>query len=257
MRNLILVLFGFILVSSCLGQSAFFSANDLNISDFNSEFSSFVSSLKVTKSNDQKLVKSLFNKAHKDFLRTYQAYSQVNDVFEKGNFDCLSGTYFLAASLDQLGLAYKIYETNYHIFLIVQTTRGNVLLESTDPYHGLVANQKAIDEKIAQYTQTKVGTSSQLYLSQLRMFHELLPSQLPGLLYFNRAVEAFNKNDLISCCSYLEQAWKIYDNPRIEAFTPILIHSIESSQLESSSKEKLTSLLRAHQQSSFHSLASR
>lgn len=257
MRNPILALFGLILVSSCFGQSSFLSSNELNVSNFNPEFFSFISSLKISKSDDRKLVKSLFHKAHKEFLRSYKAYSQVNDIFEKGNFDCLSGTYFLASSLDQLGFTYKIYETNYHIFLIVQTTHGNILLESTDPNHGLIANQKSIDEKIAQYTQTKIGADPQLYLSQLRMFHEILPSQLPGLLYFNRAVEAFNKSDLISCCSYLEQAWKIYDNPRIEVFTPILIHSIESSQMENMTKEKLTSLLRAHQQSSFRSLASR
>jgi hypothetical protein len=76
-------------------------------------------------------------------------------------------------------------------------------------------------------------------------------------LYFNRAVETFNKNQLMECCYYLEQAWKIYDNPRIEAFAPILLRSIEASELSHESKEKLTAILQTHLQSAAYPIASR
>lgn len=257
MRGLYLIFSGLMAVGTCVGQDITNSENDLTFSRSNKSFLDFIGSVKSRKNSDEKLVKRLFTRAHADFLKNYRAYSQISDVFEKGNFDCLSGTYFLASSLDNLGLNYKIFETNYHVFLIVETKRGEILLESTDRINGLVSDKVQIKEKIARYQETRTSQSGEMYLSKLSMFREILPSQLPGLLYFNRAVETFNKNQLGECCFYLEQAWKIYDNPRIEAFAPILLRSIEVSQLDNDSKEKLTAKLQAHLQSTFYPIASR
>jgi len=147
-------------------------------------------------------------------------------------------------------LNYKIFETNYHVFLMVETRRGEILVESTDRDNGLVMDKMMIKEKLAGYQEIRTSQSGEMYLSKLRMFREILPSQLPGLLYFNRAVETFNKNRFTESCLYLEQAWKIYDNPRIEAFAPILMRSIEASELDNQTKEKLSSVLRSHLSSS-------
>jgi hypothetical protein len=254
MRLLGLVLCCLAFRISCLGQSDL-SVSNQKISQFDNGFSSFVSSLKAKKKSDFKLVRTLFNKAHRSYLKNYVAYSQLDDLFKEGNYDCLSGTYFFARALDELNIPYKILETNYHIFLTVQTDRGEILMESTDRINGLVQNRKAIDERITGYRQTK--SNSELYLSKFKIFHELHSQQLPGLLYFNQAVVSFNKNDLVSSCSYLEQAWKIYDNQRIEVFAPILLHAIAASQMERPEKEKLIQLIYGHQRASLHTVASR
>lgn len=235
-----------IFTSACLGQTVPHQYKDLNINYSGADFSNFIASVQSKKGSEKKIVKRLFAKAHLQFLKNYKAYSQINDVFENGNFDCLSGTYFLATALDQLGLNYKIFETNYHVFLMVETKQGEILLESTDRANGFISNQIMIKEKIAGYQEAKISQGGEMYLSKVRLFHEILPSQLPGLLYFNRAVETFNKNQFAESCFYLEQSWKIYDNPRIEAFAPILMRFIAASALDQSSKEKLSSTLRAH-----------
>ena len=53
--------------------------------------SSFTKSLSKKKLSEINLAKSLFHKAHRNFLKNYHAYATVNDIFEKGNYDCLSG----------------------------------------------------------------------------------------------------------------------------------------------------------------------
>ncbi|GHM99948.1 hypothetical protein WSM22_14380 [Cytophagales bacterium WSM2-2] len=257
MRGIALVFCGLIAISG-VAQNRILQTEELTLTSTNEGFSGFISSIQSKKSRDLKLVRSIFTKAHQDFLKTYRAYSQVKDIFEKGNYDCLSGTYFLTRAFDQLGIEYKIFETNYHIFLVVQTQRGEVLLESTDRVNGFITDKETIKEKIAYYQQAKASSpGTELYLSRLRMFHELRPDQLPGLLYFNRSIEAFHANDLVASCSNLEKAWEIYNNPRIEAFTPILIHTIANSTLDSDAKAKLTDLLQTHQQSASYSLVSR
>jgi uncharacterized protein (DUF2164 family) len=254
MRLIALLFCGLALQIRCFAQPDHSISNQTNAQS-GARFSSFITALKAKNKSDHQLVRALFNKAHRDYLKNYVAYSQVSDIFNNGNYDCLSGTYFFARALEELNIPYKIYETNYHIFLTVQTEKGEVLVESTDRINGLVQNKKAIEQRIASYLEKKSNT--ELYLSRISIFHELRAQQLPGLLYYNQAVVSFNKNDLRNCCSYLEQAWKIYDNQRIEVFTPILLSAIVESKMEKSEKEKLIQLIQAHQQNSLHTIASR
>jgi hypothetical protein len=217
------------------------------------KISNFTKSLSKKNTSEIKLAKSLFNKAHRNFLKSYHAYATINDVFEKGNYDCLSGTYFLSKALTDLGIKHRIIETNYHIFLIAETDHGDVLMESTDRFQGFVMDRKKIEERIVGYRTDKTG--SQLYLSHIKIYHEILPVQLSGLLYFNLAVESFHKNDFESSCAYLQNAWKIYDNPRIDEFTPILARSILKSQLSETQKDHLTELLKSHVHQNLTALA--
>jgi hypothetical protein len=218
--------------------------------------SSFTKSLSRKNSSEIRLARTLFHKAHRNFLKSYHAYATLNDIFEKGNFDCLSGTYFLSKALTDLGIKHRIIETNYHVFLIAETTHGDVLMESTDRYQGLVTDPDKIEERISNYRTNKTDRiSSQLYLSHIKIYHEILPVQLSGLLYFNLAVESFHRNDLAASCEYLQSAWKIYDNQRIEEFSPILTRSILKSQLSEKQKNNLTELLKSHTHQNLTALA--
>ena len=221
-------------------------------------FSEFIVGLKkLNRNSEVSFLKTLSARAHHLFLRKYVAYSHVENIFKSGNYDCLSGTYFFCATLDQFGFRYRIIETNYHIFLLVQTARGDVLLESTDRANGVINDEKTVGDKLEAYrTRSGVSISSALYLSDVLLFHELEPEQLPGLLYFNLAVEAYNKKDFFACGGYLEKAWKIYDNPRIERFIPILIHSIHTTaSMDRSQKERLMMLLKSYPTKSMPTLA--
>jgi hypothetical protein len=224
---------------------------------YSDKVSSFVLPIRQKNTSDYRRVKILFRRAHRNFLKKYKAYASVEDVFEKGRFDCLSGTCFLGLTLEKMGVKYRLIETNYHIFLIAQTNRGEVLLESTDRYNGFVANKKRIDERISTYRNNKIRRGSQLYLAQQQIYDEILPQQLPGLFYFNQAVGAFNRNNLELSCRLLENAWKIYDNPRIDEFTPILIRCILQSNLEETLKQSLVAVLKSHQHRYTNTLATR
>lgn len=222
------------------------------------KIASFTGSLKGKKTSQIKLVKSLFHKAHRDFLKEYHAYATVGDIFEQGNYDCLSGTYFLSRSLSGLGIKHRIIETNYHVFLIAETSQGEVLMESTDRYEGFVSDPRKIEERLENYRANRTDKASgQLYLSHIKIYHEILPVQLSGLLYFNLAVDSYHRNDLVASCQYLESAWKIYDNPRIEEFAPILTRSIVRSQLSEQQKDNLTQLLKSHVHQNLTALATR
>jgi hypothetical protein len=255
MKRIPLAIFFIILVFSRQGNGQQLISAELSQHYLN-KISNFTRTLTKKNSSEINLAKSLFNKAHRNFLKNYHAYATVSDVFEKGNYDCLSGTYFLSNALTNLGIRHRIIETNYHIFLIAETAQGDVLMESTDRYQGFVTDREKIEQRLENYRTNRTDkVSSQLYLSHIKIYHEILPVQLSGLLYFNLAIDSFHRNDFVASCEYLQNAWKIYDNPRIEEFTPILTRSILKSQLSEKQKDNLTEILKSHVHQNLTALA--
>ena len=70
--------------------------------------------------SDETFLRYAFRESHKTFFHSYKAYSQFPEIFDSGNYDCLSATSFFSVVLDAFGFEYKIIETNYHIFLVVK-----------------------------------------------------------------------------------------------------------------------------------------
>src|SRR5437016_5010875 len=99
MRGLLIIIC-WLLATYGFCQSSIAPVKDLTLMPSEAGFTTFLSSVKSKKGHDLRLVKALFDKSHQEFLKNYKAYSQIDDVFEKGNYDCLSGTYFLTRALE-------------------------------------------------------------------------------------------------------------------------------------------------------------
>lgn len=204
----------------------------------------FIYDLKRKKENrnEQDFLKLVFNEAHKKFFKTYKQYAQFPDVFEKGRYDCLSATSLLAVVLDAFGYEFNLIETNYHIFISVQTTAGPVLMESTDRLNGFVTDPFEIHERISTYktNQLQADNSNRIhYEFDLNLYHVIKPGQLSGLLLFNQAVVAFNNQQYEACALRLKEAVQIYDSPRTTEFAAILVTAISTSSYSPEMKKDL------------------
>ena len=213
------------------------------------EFTQIFLAKKAQSKNDVRFLRSLVNKSHRKFLKQYKAYSQFHEVFESGNYDCLSGTAFFSVILNRLGYSYKIIETNYHIFLLVHTNEGEILLETTDRLAGLKTRAKEIDQTLTLYKQNRLSASTaegKNYLYQAQLYREVDALQLSGLLYFNQAVVAYNQHNWMMSTEKLAKARAVYDNPRVEELTEILFHSVFLSDMEPTAKSQLIQQLKPH-----------
>jgi hypothetical protein len=193
--------------------------------------------------NEVRFLKSMVNESHRKFLKSYKSYSQFNELFENGLYDCLSGTAFFSVVLEELQFSYKIIETNYHIFLLIETSQGKVLLETTDRLFGFKTNPKEIEKCVSQYQENLLASAASrklhYYHYQANLFREVNALQLSGLLYFNQAVIAYNSHEWVTCVDRLEKARSVYNNPRVEELTEILANSIVSSKLNEKAKQPL------------------
>lgn len=218
------------------------SANTDLINEKVVDFISLQQTKQAKSKSEIKFLHSLFNESHRKFLKHYKPYSQFNEPFESGHYDCLSGTAFFSLMLESLQMNYKIIETNYHIFLLVETHEGQVLLETTDRLFGFKTNPLEIDKCLKGYKENLLTASSgkmHYYQFQSRLFREVKSTQLSGLLYFNQAVVAYNNREWVQCVYHLEKARFIYDNARVSELTQLLVETISHVELNENSRQEL------------------
>jgi hypothetical protein len=240
------------------------SSSCVSTNEITKKLTVFISTLqnKRSKHSEQDFLRLVFRESHRKFFRNYQPYTQFTEIFESGNYDCLSATSFLSVVLNEFNYDYKIIETNYHIFLSVQTKQGVALIESTDRLSGIVTNSKQIDKRISTYRANALSInpseSGKLhYRYNLNLYQLVKPEQLPGLLYFNQAVIAFNNKNLKECAAKLHKANKIYESPRTAELALILVKSVVESTMSDDEKKELVKPFAKYLRSSNSVIASR
>jgi hypothetical protein len=195
---------------------------------------------KQESNRDFDFLKVLFSKTHRKFLTEFDQYASFAELFKSGHYNCLTGTALYALLLDRYNFEYRIIETNYHIFLLVKTTKGDVLFETTDPRGGFVSNRKEIDDRIQQYRQNKLQQDltqkKYCYQFSFDLYHTIGLSELTGLLYFNLSVDAFNHHQFDESIRLLDLAASYYDSERIKEFSRIILLAVTQSDLEAKAK---------------------
>lgn len=198
---------------------------------------------KKNSAHDLRSLHQLFRNTQKRILHNYEAYAGI-DQLEEGKYDCLTATGLFTSLLQEAGFQFEIVETNYHIFLLVHTSEGDALLETTDRQKGLVVDPSEIRMRLGSYQQQKPQLQS--YQFRNNICHRISADNLVGLLWFNQAVKAYNAKNLVECANKLTLAWESYpDNSRIAEMASILLYSVSfSPDLSQSEKDNIKSRFR-------------
>jgi hypothetical protein len=172
--------------------------------------------------DDVRRLYALFTKTHNRFLHTYVQYTGIEDL-ARGRYDCLTATSLFADILTKTGYAYNIIETNYHIFIVVNTKDGEVVLETTDRLGGFIDDEKGKNRVTAEYQKNILASATPSHHQySFSLYRTIDPNQLAGLLYFNQAVKAFNAEKWEECSEKLSAASQTTSSPRITELTEIL-----------------------------------
>lgn len=177
------------------------------------------------KGRNIKLLLHIFEKSHQQLFKTYEQHSTFNDMLDEGRFDCVSASAALALLLDRYEFGYKIIETDYHVFLVVNHEGKYIILESTLPVGGMITAPTDVASYLEQY---KADNTVQLQsinqrlgapkidLSDNAIFRQVELTQLAGLQYYNDAISNFNEQNFSTATAQLTKALKLYSSERIE-----------------------------------------
>lgn len=210
-------------------------------------------------SNDKDFLRYLFTKTQNRILKNFVEYSSFSDLLAKGQYNCLTATALYALLLDRFDIDYEIVETNYHIFVITNVNGERVLLETTDPVNGFVDQPDAIADRINTYKKSGVAESSKsktYYAFDFDLYDTVNLNQMMGLLYYNQAVKAYNSHQLGLSITLLNSASDLYQSPRTEAFSRIVLLSVAESSLDRDVKVSYISQLQTIRKKKANTLAS-
>jgi hypothetical protein len=180
---------------------------------------------------DRKFIQTIFRKTHQHFLKSFKEDATFHEMMATGEYNCLTATSLYSLILDYFDVSHSIIETNYHIFLMVNTSDGKVLLETTDPVTGLISNDHQIASKIAEYKSGKLEkeNASKYFPMAGALYNEVNADHLVGLLHYNLSIAAFNKGEIEQAVSHLEKASQFYYSARLKEFSKLLIiHIVKS-----------------------------
>lgn len=198
------------------------SASSQGLSSVDSRVNQLVADIaKHHYKNDVRKLHALFMKTQNRFLHSYVQYTGIEEL-ANGRYDCLTATSLYADILTKAGYEYNIVETNSHIFIIVKTSEGKVILETTDRFRGFITDEQKMIKALVAYQSYDVPISHHIYQS-------VKADQLPGLLYFNQAVKAFNARQWQECSDKLSVASGKSNSPRIAELAIMLYRSVQQS----------------------------
>ncbi len=187
----------------------------------------YVEALKARRSpttNPVRFLRWVFHNTHHQFLRRFVAYEPFSRLVKEGVYNCVSASALFALLLENLGYRCQLYETPFHLYLLVEYRPGKkMMLESTDPYAGLVFSKRAVARRVARYSRpdstgwcakAALCTVSQGDVCPYQFLQPIGLKELAGLQYVNQAIRYYNRLDLGQARNWLQKAEMLYPTSR-------------------------------------------
>lgn len=169
--------------------------------------------------SEVKKVKHIYDYVHKQFLKVYKLKNSFIDVFETGEYNCVSATALYALIFSKLSIPYQIRETPEHVYLIAYPNSGKILIETTAPVKGYYQfSDKLITSFVRNLYESKMiskeeyeETSSATLFNKYYFTSESVSLfQLTGLQYSNFAIYFYEENDLKNANEEIKKAYYLF-----------------------------------------------
>jgi hypothetical protein len=180
-----------------------------------------VSSLhdQVENKSDSKKVKIVYDFVHKTFFKIYKLENSFCDIFNKGEYNCVSASALYGIIFSKLGIPYQVKETPRHVYLEAYPNTGKVLIETTSPEKGYYQFSDEFAEnfiknlyKSKQISKEEMDTSQTTALFNKYYFssENISLMQLAGLQYSNYGVYNLDKKNYPPAVDELKKAYYLY-----------------------------------------------
>lgn len=178
------------------------------------------SAKKLSGLNNTAKVKFLYKEVHKEFLKVYKLRNSFSDIFEKGEYNCVSASALYAIIFQEAGIPYQIIESPQHVYLIAFPASEKIVIETTSPDNGYFRFNNNYIEKYIKYmyeskliSKDEFETNSASALFDKYYFSSSGVSlvQLAGLQYSNFALYAESEEKNSQSLEFIKKACYLYD----------------------------------------------
>ncbi len=173
--------------------------------------------------SQEKAVKEIYRYVHKRFFKVYNLKNSFSDVFETGEYNCVSGSATYAIIFHLMGIPYQIIELPKHVFLIAYPQTHKIFIESTIPdkgYFSFSENyvQKYInylkDSKIISQEEYDANNVNDLFNKHYFLQKGLTIQELAGIQYANYSIYYLEESEYEKACVEIKKAYYMAANER-------------------------------------------
>lgn len=154
--------------------------------------------LKATESvSEVKKIKIIYKEVHQRFFKKYNLRNSFSDIFEKGEYNCVSASALYAIILQKMNIPFQIIEAPQHVFLVAYPNTHKVLIESTVPSNGYLVFSDAqvnrfvkhlYDSKLISKEEYENKPAAELFNKYYFDSNGLSLLELAGVQYSNFAI---------------------------------------------------------------------
>jgi tetratricopeptide repeat protein len=214
-------------------------ATDENINDssfarikgtLNTTFEKIRSNKKFHK-KPQKKVQFIFDELHDAFLTLYSDQAGFSDIFNNGDFNCLTASVLFALAFDYFSIPYEIKISNNHSYIVAYPKSFSVILETTNPLKGIGkhfdyrSKSEFVDLLLKQkrISQEEAKANSIEYLFNNYYYREtgINLKQAVGALYANQVTFALNNKAIVDAYHLAEKSYFLYPRKDVALITCI------------------------------------
>lgn len=176
------------------------------------------------KKKPEKYVKTVYDQVHANFLKKYELVNRFPEIFQNGNYNCVTATALYALVFDKLKIPYSIQEKPTHVFLIAYPNQNNILVETTAPLFGYLTFDTRYKQNFVDNlkTQKLIGSAEVEAMGVEELFNKYyfqneninLP-QLVGIHYMNDALYHADRQELSMALQQIDKTYMFYATPRV------------------------------------------
>jgi tetratricopeptide (TPR) repeat protein len=180
---------------------------------------------KVSDKKQDKKVKFIYENVHGAFLSKYEGKSLFSDIFENGDYNCVSATALYCMAFDYFKIPYTIKEKPNHVYPIAYPDNQQVIVETTNPMVGSFAFNDQFKASYLQNLKKQKVISNQEALTKSNnelfdryFFKEeinITMDQLFGIQYMNDGIFKLEAEDADGSFKQFEKAYLLYPSENI------------------------------------------
>lgn len=168
---------------------------------------------------EKKQIKLIYNTIHDELLKKYEIKAFYTDIFENGNFNCVSASILYAQILNYFNIPYTIKVSPTHVYLIAYPDKKPILIETTNPTVGYYTFNQSFKAKYIEYLKNSKTISEEEFYSKQTddLFNEYYFKEkdieftnLIGIQYYNDAIFKMEKQQFFEAFNQLEKAYILY-----------------------------------------------
>jgi len=173
--------------------------------------------------SDVKKVKYVYKYIHKHFLKVYKLNNSFVDIFESGEYNCVSASALYALVFDQLEIPYQVREIPQHVYLLAYPNSSKIVVETTSPTKGYFQfnssfmaafAKKLVESKIITKQEYESTSADALFNKYYFSSTGINLIELAGLQYSNFAIYNLGKNEYKAALEEAKKAIFLFPGDR-------------------------------------------